>query len=225
MPKNHAKAQELLRQNKSRNKESEGASGSSKDNTEDVHETDETDSEEDEPTPIAPLSPLDTSLIDEDMEQNLEFLASAARTVAVASSASSAISTAAASIAETVQAASTCTTAENRGAAATVQSTVTSFFQTSGKLPEGPDNAIARIEDGINKILIRMDAMDVNEKSAQPHVECSIESVGAADVKAAINLVDLANCRQVRVETLEDGCRVTCIPCYEYIRATPLMKT
>lgn len=70
-----------------------------------------------------------------------------------------------------------------------------------------------------------MDAMNIHEKGAQTHDESSIESVGAVDVKAAKNLVDLANCRQVRVETLEDGCRVTCIPCYEYIRANPLMKT
>ena len=238
VPKNHVKAQELLRQNEEKNKESEARSGSSKGNNEEDNVQcldDETDSEVDEIPPIAQISPLDTSLADEVMERSQELasvleannlvLTSSASTVTNASQGDSVLSTAAPSTTEPARAASrSTTTSENRGAAATVQSTVTGFFQTSGKQPEGADNAIERIEDGINQILIRMDAMDIREKGAQMHVDSSKEIVGAADVKAAKNLVDLSSCQQVRVETLEDGCRVTCIPCYEYIRANPLMK-
>ena len=238
MPKSHVRAQELLQQNKDKNKESEEGCGSSKDSKEEDNIQcldEETDSEVDEIRPIAPISPLDISLVDEVMEQNQELasvseasnfvFASSASTVTAASQGDPVLSTVAPSIVEPARAASkSATTSENRGVAATVQSTVTGFFQTSRKQPEGPDNAIERIEDGINQILLRMDAMDIREKCAQTHVYNSNEIVGAADVKAAKNLVNLANCQQVRVETLEDGCRVTCIPCYEYIRANPLMK-
>ena len=105
-----------------------------------------------------------------------------------------------------------------------VQSTIASFYQAPEKYQDGPDNAITRIEDGVNKILLKMDAMNITDNQRQIHSTAGTECVGAEDVKAAKNLVELANCSQISVEILVDGCRVTCIPCQEYIRANSLMK-
>eukprot|EP00794_Sanderia_malayensis_P021154 gene21154-23234_t len=232
VPKNHARAQELLQQSKSQDKKNEETSISTV-NEKEPEETElgilehEIDWEDDEPPPISPLDPLDESLPDERMDQNpAPILSVDATNVLSTSYVNVDLSTAEASTNMPVQASSTSTwTSENQSSAATVQSTVTSFFKRPTEEPEeGPQDAIARIEDGVNRILVRMDALNIQEAGVEMHGDRDIESVRVADLKAANNLVEVANCQQIRVETLADGCRVTCIPCNEYIRANPLMK-
>ena len=103
--KNHVKAQELLQQNKEKNKETEVGYGSSNDSKEDDFQCSD---DVDEITPIAPISQLNTSSADEVMDQNQELasvseasnyvVASSASTVTTTSQGDSVLSTVATSI-------------------------------------------------------------------------------------------------------------------------------
>ena len=111
-----------------------------------------------------------------------------------------------------------------------IQSTVADFFDEQGsqEIDDVSDNPIARIEDGINQILVRLQALnmdgDVRRRSSQNPITTEIEAVSDAGVKAASNLVELSNCEQIQVDILTDGCRVTCVPCHENIKGNPILK-
>ncbi|XP_046862665.1 uncharacterized protein LOC124456224 [Xenia sp. Carnegie-2017] len=78
-----------------------------------------------------------------------------------------------------------------------IQSTVADFFDEQGlqEIDDVSDNPIARIEDGINQILVRLQALnmdgDVRRRSSQNPITTEIEAVSDAGVKAASNLVEL----------------------------------
>ena len=116
----------------------------------------------------------------------------------------------------------------SKRAAPVVQSTLTSYLDIEEGQLQGTDSALERIENDVKRILIKLDQMGIQENSGQTgqlgprQVDCS--ATDAANLKVANNLLELANCEHMRVEILEDGCRVTCISCHEYIKANPHMK-
>ena len=84
-----------------------------------------------------------------------------------------------------------------------VQSTLTCYLEVDEGQPPGPENTLQRIEDVVKKILLKMDAMNIQDYHEHGNVENnSNPNVGDVNVKAAKNLIELANCEQVHIEIL-----------------------
>ena len=103
-----------------------------------------------------------------------------------------------------------------------IQTTINSFFEN---VTEKSDQfQLDNIQDDINKILLKLDELTL--ASSQTHVpEDKTNSEDIDEIKSACNLLDLVKSEKIQIKTLDDGCKVTCKACMEFIRADPHMKT
>ena len=80
------------------------------------------------------------------------------------------------------------------------------------------------MQDDINKILLKLDELTLTS-SPKHDPDDKTNSKNIDKIKSACNLLDLAKSEKIQIKTLEDGCKVICKACMEFIRADPHMKT
>eukprot|EP00794_Sanderia_malayensis_P018378 gene18378-20229_t len=105
---------------------------------------------------------------------------------------------------------------------AIVQSTLESFRITSSSEDTKEDN-FGKLQKDISSILIKLEELKLSNAQGKKYSECE-ESLDIAGIKAAKNLLELSGEKTVKITFLDDGCCISCIPCNEYIKASPFMK-
>ncbi|CAB4023830.1 Hypothetical predicted protein, partial [Paramuricea clavata] len=76
------------------------------------------------------------------------------------------------------------------------------------------------IEDTVNEILVKLDELTLVSTPNKTTDHTSV-TVNIEDIKAAHNMLEL---EKITIETLNDGCRITCVTCKEFIKAMPHMN-
>ena len=94
-----------------------------------------------------------------------------------------------------------------------VQRSLESFFTVEEK--EQPD-ALEKIQSDVNQILVKLGSLTVNESSNISYgVNCDVTTL-----KTVSNLMEVKH-PDICVETLEDGCKITCMACKNYMMSQP----
>lgn len=101
------------------------------------------------------------------------------------------------------------------------QRSLTSFFKTE-KTADTNDGKVDKIQCDVSKILIMLETMSSGKKK-QPANNESVATIADQRFKDAQNLLEIDH-PDVLIETLEDGCRVTCIPCRNFVMSQPKKK-
>ena len=104
----------------------------------------------------------------------------------------------------------------------TIQTTVNSFFKAC-ESEKTEESSLDKIQDTVNEILVKLDELTL-VSTPNKTTDHTGETVDIDDIKAARNLLELANSEKITIETLNDGCRITCVTCKEFIKAMPHMN-
>ncbi len=100
--------------------------------------------------------------------------------------------------------------------AISVQRSLESFVTVKEK--QQPD-ALEKIQSDINQILVKLGSLTVNESNSIPYgVNCD-----ATTLKTVSNLTEVKH-PNICIETLEDGCKITCMACKNYMMSQPTKK-
>ena len=108
------------------------------------------------------------------------------------------------------------------GAQKTIQTTVNSFFKACESEKTG-ESSLDKIQDTVNEILVKLDELTL-VSTPNKTTDHTSETVNIDDIKAAHNMLELANSEKITIETLNDGCRITCVTCKEFMKAMPHMN-
>ena len=96
-----------------------------------------------------------------------------------------------------------------------VQPMLNKYFVKEEKVDESI--TLAQLSNNINQVLIKLDTLTIKDHPSQQIT--SIKYPGdISKLKAAHSLMEIDH-PDILVEILEDGCRVTCITCKEYLAA------
>ena len=98
----------------------------------------------------------------------------------------------------------------------TVQKSLASFFVADEKPQPTP---MEKMQSDIDRILVMLDSLTVNEKSQSQANEVGVNS-DVTTLISASNLLEIKH-PDIHVEVIEDGCRVTCLPCKNVILSQP----
>ena len=105
----------------------------------------------------------------------------------------------------------TCDTSRN-----SVRRSLESFVTVREK--QQPDS-LEKIQSDINQILFKLGSLTVNESSSITYgVNCDVTTL-----KTVSNLTEVKH-PDIRIETLEDGCKITCMACKNYMMSQPTKK-
>ena len=104
----------------------------------------------------------------------------------------------------------------------TIQTTVNSFFKAC-ESEKTDESSLDKIQDTVNEILVKVDELAL-VSTPNKTTDHTGETVNIDDIKATRNLLELANSEKITIETLHDGCRITCVTCKEFIKAMPHMN-
>ena len=108
------------------------------------------------------------------------------------------------------------------GAQKTIQTTVSSFFKAC-ESEKNEESSLDKVQDTVDKILVKLDELTL-VSTPNKSTDHTRETVNIDDIKAARNILELADSEKITIETLNDGCRITCVTCQEYIQAMPHMS-
>ena len=103
-----------------------------------------------------------------------------------------------------------------------IQTTVNTFFKAC-ESEKTEESSLDKVQDTVNKILVKLDELTL-VSTPNKSTDHTRETVNIDDIKAAHNILELANSEKITIETLNDGCRITCVTCKEYIQAMPHMN-
>lgn len=116
------------------------------------------------------------------------------------------------------------TEAGTSSARTTVQSTLSGFFQTSAtEEDKETHSSLSKLQDSVNEILVKLDelTLEASKKKCVGHEKVTIS---LDDINESNNLLDLITSNKVDIQLLDDGCKITCTACKEYIKENPYMK-
>jgi hypothetical protein len=92
----------------------------------------------------------------------------------------------------------------------------------SKEYSEYSETPLTKIQDDVNKILLKLDELSLGK--AKTDVGSTKETVSIDDIKAANNNMELITSDKLEIKMLNDGCKITCNACMEYMKANPYMK-
>ena len=88
-----------------------------------------------------------------------------------------------------------------------MQSTLSPFI-----LPkDNPVVSLEQIQSGINHLLVKMESFTLKENYVESDM-LELSSTDTTQFKSIRNLLEV----DIKVETIADGCRITCNPCNKY---------
>ena len=101
----------------------------------------------------------------------------------------------------------------------TTTSTVGKFSMRSTLSPfilpkENPPVSLEQIQIGINHLLVKMESFTLKENYVESDM-LELSSTDTTQFKSIKNLLEVDH-HDIKVETISDGCRITCNPCNEY---------
>ena len=90
------------------------------------------------------------------------------------------------------------------------------------KVKKNEESSLDKVQDTV-KIPVKLDELTL-VSTPNKSTDHTRETVNIDDIKAARNILELADSEKITIETLNDGCRITCVTCQEYIQAMPHMN-
>ena len=97
-----------------------------------------------------------------------------------------------------------------------VQQSMENFITVKEKQQPDP---LENIQSGVNQILVKLGSLTVNESNSITFgVNCDVTIL-----KTISNLTEVKH-PDICVETLDDGCRITCLACKNYAKSQPTTK-
>ena len=97
-------------------------------------------------------------------------------------------------------------------AGSTTQKSLDGFFNVEEKTQS---SVLEKIESGVNQILVRLGCLTVNDTNRSQPVNLEV-NCNVTTLKLASNLME-AKHPDIIVETLVDGCKITCAPCKKFL--------
>ena len=96
-----------------------------------------------------------------------------------------------------------------------IQPMLESYFEKEGKSDDEPAT-LEQLRNDISRVLTKLDSLSIKDHPSQA-VQSKYSS-NISNLNSVHNLMEICH-PDILVETLEDGCRVTCIPCKDYFAA------
>lgn len=97
-------------------------------------------------------------------------------------------------------------------------------FQKEPSFEAAEEPSLNKMQDDINKILVTLNDLKLDSTSWKKNTSQHKESLDIGGIKEAKNLLELSGQEDIKIDFLEDGCCITCLPCSGFLKANPLLK-